>query len=87
MQYALLNQHSNKLPALDGFRNYIQFFGLKIGALIGLVLQIAFFIPMTLKRTYTILEAFSPVFFVILAIGFLILGEQSIENSLDGQLH
>jgi hypothetical protein len=56
------------------------FFGLKIGALIGLALQIAFFIPMARKRTYTILEAFSPVFFVILVIGFLVLDEQSIEN-------
>ena len=56
------------------------FFGLKIGALIGLVLQIAFFIPMARKRTYTILEAYSLVFFVILVIGFLVLDEQNIEN-------
>ena len=56
------------------------FFGLKIGALIGLVLQIAFFIPMARKRAYTILEAYSLVFFVILVIGFLVLDEQSIEN-------
>jgi hypothetical protein len=53
---------------------------LKIGALIGLALQIAFFIPMARKRTYTILEAFSLVFFVILVVGFLVLGEQGIEN-------
>ena len=56
------------------------FFGLKMGALIGLILQIAFFIPIARKRTYTILEAYSLVFFVILVIGFLVLDEQNIEN-------
>jgi hypothetical protein len=56
------------------------FFGLKIGALIGLATQIAFFIPMARKRTYTILEAFSLVFFVVLVIGVLVLDEQGIEN-------
>lgn len=56
------------------------FFGLKIGALIGLALQVALFIPMARKRTYTILEAFSLVFFALLVIGFLALDEQSIEN-------
>ena len=35
------------------------FFGIKIGSLIGLALQIAFFIPTARKRTYTIIEAFS----------------------------
>jgi hypothetical protein len=56
------------------------FFGLKIGALIGLILQIAFFIPMARKRIYTILEAYSLVFFVILVIGILVLDEQSVDN-------
>jgi hypothetical protein len=56
------------------------FLGTKIGAIICLTLQIALFIPMARKRAYTILEAFSLVFFVILAIGFFALGEQSIEN-------
>jgi hypothetical protein len=56
------------------------FFGIKIGSLIGLALQIAFFIPTARKRTYTIIEAFSLVFFVILVIGFLVLDVRSIEN-------
>jgi hypothetical protein len=56
------------------------FFGLKINVLIGLALQIAFFIPMARKRTYSILDAYSLVFFVILVIGSLVLGERRIEN-------
>jgi hypothetical protein len=56
------------------------FFGLKIGTLIGLALQIAFFIPMARRRNYTILEAYSLVFFVILVSGIFFLDQQGIEN-------
>lgn len=71
---------------LKGFLPWIVFaivsnlFGLKVGALIGLALEIALFVPMARKLTYTILEAFSLVFFVILVIGIFVLDQQSIEN-------
>ena len=98
MRYLLIDYHSlrwgerNNDRILKGFLPWIvfaitsSFFGLKIGALIGLAFQIALFVPMARKRTYTIIEAYSLVFFVILVIGFLVLDEQSIEN-LDGQQH
>jgi hypothetical protein len=56
------------------------FFGLKMGVLIGLSLEIAFFIPVARSRNYTILEAFSLAFFVILATTFFILSEPDIER-------
>jgi hypothetical protein len=74
------------LSILLGFMPWIvfaigsSFFGLKIGALIGLALQIAFFIPVVRARTYTILEIYSLAFFIILAITLFILSDQDIER-------
>ena len=71
---------------LIGFMPWIVFaiasslFGLKIGVLIGLALQIAIFIPAYKRRNYTILEAKSLIFFAILAIAILCLDQQSIDN-------
>jgi hypothetical protein len=73
------------LGVLLGFLPWIvfaigaSFFGLKIGVLIGLALQIALFIPVARSRTYTTLEAFSLAFFIMLATSLFILSEQDIE--------
>jgi len=48
--------------------------------LIGLSLQIIFFIPVALKRSYTTLEVFGLVFFVLLAAASFVLGENDLQN-------
>lgn len=56
------------------------FLGLKVGAFIGLALQIIFFVPVALKRNYTTLEVFGLVFFILLAAASLAIGEKDLES-------
>ena len=71
---------------LAGFMPWIifaissSFLGTRIAALIGLALALIFFLPNALKKTYTTMDLFGVIFFLLLALSSLTLDGENLER-------